>query len=372
MKIKVGDTVRYLSAVGGGTVTRIEGKIAYVDDQGFENPVLATDLVVVMPAGTSPDASAKGPKLMFDQSVRDAATTRPAEPEPAPKAVVAPAAEVVETPHGDKLNIVLAFEPSSTKQFSEASFNAVLVNDSNYWLDFCVSRRGDGEHQWTVIYTGTVAPNELIDLQSFSRTELPQIERVALQAIAFKKDKPFELKPAINITRRLDLTKFHKFHCFRPGIYFDTPVLELPLIKDDLEPRQTISSAVTGKEDAAKRLAEKFRVDSPPRKHKKDPAANPHKLLPLIEVDLHIGELIDTTAGMDNTAIIQRQLDEVRRHMRDHSRRIGQKIVFIHGKGDGVLRKEVLALLRREFPKATTQDASFQEYGFGATLVTIH
>ena len=66
------------------------------------------------------------------------------------------------------------------------------------------------------------------------------------------------------------------------------------------------------------------------------------------------------------------QLDTVRKTMSQHSRRKGQKIVFIHGKGEGVLRKAVLELLKKEYPKAELQDASFREYGFGATLVTIH
>ena len=37
--VKPGDTVRYLNEVGGGTVTRVDGKIAYVDDAGFETPI---------------------------------------------------------------------------------------------------------------------------------------------------------------------------------------------------------------------------------------------------------------------------------------------------------------------------------------------
>ena len=45
--------------------------------------------------------------------------------------------------------------------------------------------------------------------------------------------------------------------------------------------------------------------------------------------------------------------------------------MFIHGKGDGVLRREVLALLKKEYPEAKVQDASFREYGFGASLVTV-
>lgn len=43
--------MRYLNAVGGGIVRKIEGKVAYVDEDGFDNPVLVSELVVVLPAG---------------------------------------------------------------------------------------------------------------------------------------------------------------------------------------------------------------------------------------------------------------------------------------------------------------------------------
>lgn len=114
-------------------------------------------------------------------------------------------------------------------------------------------------------------------------------------------------------------------------------------------------------------------ADGPKREKgkKKSPAENPNKVLPLIEIDLHIHELLDSTAGMDNFAMLQYQLDAVRQTMKSHCRRIGQKIVFIHGKGDGVLRKEVRKLLAKEYASCDVQDASFLKYGFGATQVTV-
>lgn len=40
-----GDKVRFLNSVGGGVVTRIEGNIAYVEDEdGFETPILVKEL----------------------------------------------------------------------------------------------------------------------------------------------------------------------------------------------------------------------------------------------------------------------------------------------------------------------------------------
>ena len=122
----------------------------------------------------------------------------------------------------------------------------------------------------------------------------------------------------------------------------------------------------------AKELSKKFRVDAGKKGKTANPAANPHKVLPLIEVDLHIGELTDSLTGMEPKDMLEMQLGAVRKHMKANCSRIGQKLVFIHGKGEGVLRKAVLDLLKKEYPKAELQDASFREYGFGATLVTIH
>lgn len=380
---KIGDTVRFLNSVGGGKITRIEDKIAYVDDGGFETPVLLKEIVVVLPAGH--EADQQGARKMFDQKAYDAGRRMPAS-EPAVEKEVAVAAPVKELPveetaHGDTLNIALAFEPTDVRQLDKSSFGAVLVNDSNYFLDFTFLRRSDGERGWTVVFTGTVAPNELIDLMALRHEDLPAYEKVALQCVAYKKDRPFTLQAPVSVSRKLDLTKFHKFHCFRPGVYFDTPVLEVPIVTDGVAARplevnaSEIKEAMAGgvpSKDVAAELSRKYKVDKGRGNKKPEPAANPHKVLPLIEVDLHIGELTDTLAGMEPKDMLEMQLSAVRRHMRENSARIGQKLVFIHGKGEGVLRKAVLELLRKEFPKAELQDASFREYGFGATLVTIH
>lgn len=380
---KIGDTVRFLNSVGGGKITRIEDKIAYVDDGGFETPVLLKEIVVVLPAGH--EADQQGARKMFDQKAYDAGRRVPASEPAAEKevAVAAPVKElpVEETPHGDTLNIALAFEPTDVRQLDKSSFGAVLVNDSNYFLDFTFLRRSDGERGWTVVFTGTVAPNELIDLVALRHEDLPAYDKVALQCVAYKKDRPFTLQAPVSVSRKLDLTKFHKFHCFRPGVYFDTPVLEVPIVTDGVAARplevnvSEIKEAMAGgvpSKDVAAELSRKYKVDKGRGNKKPEPAANPHKVLPLIEVDLHIGELTDTLAGMEPKDMLEMQLSAVRRHMRENSVRIGQKLVFIHGKGEGVLRKAVLELLRKEFPKAELQDASFREYGFGATLVTIH
>lgn len=378
---KIGDTVRFLNATGGGVIRKIEGKMAMVEEDGFETPVLLKDLVVVLPAGHEP--THKGANIMFDQSAFDKGKQgEPAQttltPEAIEETVTAEQLPVTETDYGDTVNITLAFEPSDVKSLDKSRFTAVLVNDSNYYLDFTFMRRAQYERGWTVVYRNTVPPNQLIDIAVLRHEDLPDYERIAFQAIAYKQDKIFTLQTPVSINRKLDLTKFHKFHCFRPGIYFDNPVIEIPLVKNGAQERQIevdaqkLQQSLAG--DVTAKLAEKYKTEKD--KHSRHADANrkesPYKLLPLIEMDLHVGELLDSTAGMEAKDILDYQLSTVRKTMAAHEKRKGQKIVFIHGKGEGVLRKAVLDLLKKEYPKAELQDASFREYGFGATLVTIH
>ena len=380
---KIGDRVRFLNATGGGLITRIDGKTAYVEDEdGFETHILLKDIVVVLPAGhevSKIDASKMFNQSAFDEGRKKEQPVKSKEI-PAPSMTVEQEEKVEETSHGDTPEITLAFEPEDVKKLAVTKFAAVLVNDSNYYLHFTFLRRNDSDRGWNLVYEGTAAPNELIDLAVLSLSDLPDYEKIAFQCVAYKKNKTFSLLKPVNVTRKLDLTKFHKYHCFRPSRYFDSPVLEFPLVKEgetiiqqEIDSRQLEESLKSGGADKAAlaELKEKYRTDLGKTANKKQPQTSPFKRLPLIEIDLHIGELIDTTAGMEPKDILELQLAQVRKTMEAHKRRQGQKIVFIHGKGEGVLRKAVLQLLKKEYPKADLQDASFREYGFGATLVTI-
>ena len=219
---------------------RVDGAIAYVDDDGFETPVRTAELVVVLPAGHT--QTGYGNK-MFDQKAFDVGRTNVREKsEPKPKAASAPelvsapmASEedfpVEETEYGDDMTVVMAFEPKDVKKLSETHIDALLVNDSNFFLDYQLLVR-DGESGWKVERKGTAAPNELVELGTYTQQSVKSFERFIFQAIAYKRDKSFEVKMPMSVSRKLDLTKFYKLHCFRATTYFDTPVLEVPLVAE--------------------------------------------------------------------------------------------------------------------------------------------
>ena len=91
----------------------------------------------------------------------------------------------------------------------------------------------------------------------------------------------------------------------------------------------------------------------------------------LVEVDLHIYEIIDDTTGLTGSEILTIQLNHFQKEL-EHALAHGVKrIVFIHGKGKGSLKQAILNKLQKEYPHLSYQDASFKEYGFGATMILL-
>ncbi len=130
--------------------------------------------------------------------------------------------------------------------------------------------------------------------------------------------------------------------------------------------RQAPERVIESSRSVEKELAEKIESDKP-----KVVAPKPDNKSNDIEViDLHAHEILDNTNGMTNGEIIQAQLARFTIAL-DAVVRSGKrgKIIFIHGVGSGKLRREIDIVLRKEYPKLVSQDASFKEYGYGAILI---
>lgn len=357
--IQKGDIVRYLNSTGGGTVVRIEGQLAYVEDEdGFETPALIKECVVVAHNGEKPST---------DKFVEI--------PKPGKKETKAPGPAVVraedifpeseETPEGEKISAILAYEPREIKHLQTTTFDAYLVNDSNYYLLFAYMTRPDS-CDWTIRYAGRIEPGIQLYLGEVKREDLPQMDRVALQYVAYKEGREFKLKSPGAIETRLDTTKFCRLHCFHENEYFTTPVIAVEIVKRDvLQRSMAIDSSTLEDVMRAKKASDIPRRQPILRKEKKsDPNA------PLV-VDLHIAELIDDLRGLSNSDMLNKQIDEFRKVMDENLKNHGKKIIFIHGKGEGVLRQAILKELKYRYKEHKYQDASFREYGYGATQITI-
>ena len=350
--MKIGDKVRFLNAVGGGIVRRFQGKdIAFVEDpDGFEVPALIRECVVV----GSDDFTAK-PVVAGTVEVKPVVEAMPEKKEQKPR-------PVMEVSGRDKLNVYLAYLPMNIKEIGKCNFETYFINDSNYFLFYNYMNREN--NAWNSRVCGIIEPNTQLFLEEFSKGQLNDLEKICVQLIAFKKDKPYSLKNPCSVELRIEGVNFYKLHSFRENDFFEDEALIYPIVVNDAVEREMLISAT----DLQEAMTQKAKAEKP---HRHPAPAKTNRKPEIVEVDLHIHELIDNIAGLNNTEMLNLQLDKFRQTLGECKSKPGQRIVFIHGKGEGVLRNAILSELKTKYPKYACQDASFREYGFGATMVTI-
>lgn len=361
--IKKGDTVRFLNAVGGGIVIRVDEnkKMVFVEDaDGFEIPVLERECVVIVSINEKTNFPVKDfktkPVSVVEKTHQIESETRNPKPETRNEE------PIIETPEGETLKALLAFFPIDIKQLQSTAYECYLVNDSNYYLYYNVV---NGENDaWKSVANGMIEPNMQELLSEIKKEEISAWERLKVQLIPFKQGKNYSPQAVIDANIKINAVKFFKLHSFTTNDYFDEPAMLIDITAEkeketenkkmaDISPEE-IKQAMFQKEETGRpRIVKRPQIDE------------------TIEIDLHINELLDTTAGLSNAAMLQCQLDKFHEVLEQNKNRKGQKIVFIHGKGEGVLRKEIEKLLKTQYKTYYFQDASFREYGFGATMVTI-
>ncbi len=379
--MKKGDKVRFLSEVGGGKVAGFQGKdiVLVEDEDGFEIPMRINEVVVVeqddyamgkmisakMDAKEKAEAHANTELHQDSRSIKailnehDSEVDMNVDEYDAADREITFVKQAQERMGGNKLSAYLVFVPINIKDVTNTRFEAYLVNDSNYYMNYTyLVAEGNA---WTLKSKGVIEPNTKLFVEEFGREQLNEMEHIAIQIIAYKEDKPFLLKPATDVQFRLDPVKFYKLHVFEENDFFETPALLYTIVENDEVARPLVVDSKRLKEQMYK--DEKVVANTSKKSSKKDDGT--------VVVDLHADEVLETTAGMNSADILHYQMDIFKKTMNEYRKKKGQKIVFIHGKGEGVLRQALIHELSYRYKPCTYQDASFQEYGYGATLVTI-
>lgn len=380
--MKIGDKVRFLSETGGGVVAGFQGKniVLVEDEDGFQIPTPINEVVVVVTddyniAKVHTGDLKKTQSAPNNPSIPKTPTNIEEEPADRPITFRKPA---VERKGGDVLSAYVAFVPIDKKEVTKTRFETYFINDSNYYMSFTMMV-AEGS-SWTIYEKAEVEPNTKLYLNEFGREDLNQLDRFCVQILAYKREKGFMLKPAVDVQFRIDPVKFYKLHTFVENDFFETPALIHTIIENDKVPQPLVidtkklkqqmyanpSSAEMPHSEGRQELVRRY--DASQSKSKPMPR---HQQTDVIVVDLHASELLETTAGMTPSDILNYQLGVFRKTLEQYKNKKWQKIVFIHGKGEGVLRQSIIRDLRYQYKSYPYQDASFQEYGYGATQVTI-
>ena len=342
--IKVGDKVKFLNDVGGGVVTSYINKnlVNVENEDGFEIPCPITQLL-----NTSAPELNIGGVISGNESAQPEATREP----------------IYETPPGEIINgknspdFYFCFVPTDSRNPLAGEIELYLVNDSNFTVMYHYSHyKNEGVE---TVKFGNVQSNSRILLESFVQNELSELPEFGFQLLYFR-DEDTELKEPITKKIKVNPVKFYKESSFQSNQYFKRNALILQITKNIL----TTEIDKLTHDDFKKIVREKEAKPEVKKQARK-------RTLEEVVVDLHINELIDDSRGLSNREILEVQMEKVESEMRLAIQERVQKIVFIHGVGQGILKLEVSKLLKSKFKKYYFQDASFKEYGYGATMVTL-
>lgn len=140
----------------------------------------------------------------------------------------------------------------------------------------------------------------------------------------------------------------------------------LVYLKADLVVEKSFVHEVFKGQDLRKVLKEKEVAKLPKVKSRKK-----KKEEPIMEIDLHVQQLVSSTKGLSNHDMLNLQIETARRRLEHAIANRIPRLVFIHGIGEGVLRMELEYLFGR-YPEVAFYDADYRKYGAGATEVYIY
>lgn len=358
MKIRIGDRVKFLNDIGGGTVVSIENpKMVNVENEdGFEIPVMVDQLVVVNAMQEADLVEEEGETTV---AVEDDEDWRYQEELPELKGFV----EINIQDDNLEPEYYMALIPNDADAPIKSGVQAYLVNDSNHTLLFHFSRLDN--HYYETIESGILEPNMRFNLTELKERDFDKKPTLSFQIIPFRKRNK-ELPAYLHREVTIDPVKLHKKGAFAKNEFFAKEAYIQRLNEASSSEIEKAMENISHKE-----IKKAIRQQGDLKKPKSIMGSIVLESLDMREIDLHIDELIDDTAGLSNSEMLRLQIEEFHKQMDKAIKDRVKKIVFIHGKGNGTLKTQIYKEHRKRYGKYIIQDASFQKYGYGASLIIL-
>lgn len=352
-ELKKGDRVKFLNEKGSGLVTRlIDRQMVMVrTEDGFEYPVLRSELI-----STSIDEvviRSRDEGEVQGESVPENKKNEFEKSEPK--------ADSKNVTLSGKVNVFLAVEPHFCDEPVGGEADILLINDSPYSILYhCVIMISESLSE--TISAGMLEPDTKLIIGTEHLDDLFGGGRgLAVSYIPYGPGRHIYHEPVAQ--------------SFKPGreymaarsSYTENEFTEgdswLVRIEQGADPDDI--------GELASQLVSSFATREPKKEDAASPVAPRKKVTATEEVDLHIGEIVDNISGLTPGEILNTQIARFRTSLDGAVRARQKKIVFIHGTGEGKLKHEIRRIIDREYPRCNYQDASFKEYGYGATMVII-
>lgn len=349
MKFRIGEKVKFLNDTSKGIVTGfMNEKIVLVKiEEGFEVPVLKDEII---PTGDSIEYSESFSMQEDEKNIDQENEENLTINEPSNS----------ETPNEQRNQIInIAYIHATHTENDSPGFEMYLVNDGPYDIYYNLGKQKAGNVN--VISGEKLEADTKILIREGDINELDALGKKFRFHCIFFKDGIYRFIAPFNTIIDISYVDLLQRKYYKENDYFDEEAVIIPVysdkIEDNISDKKEMEEMYLSKEIKNKDIP----VIRKPKPEKRN--------TDISEIDLHITEILDDHRGMSNGEILKIQLDRFTTALEGAIKTDQKKIVFIHGLGNGKLKFEVRKLLDTKFSHLKYQDASFKEYGYGATLV---
>ena len=352
MRFKVGDKVIFLNESGGGTVVGIiDQRLVKIEtDDGFEIPVLSSDMIL-----DSRFQAQNEP--LFTPSFPGVTEKPKAEEETVEEFI----SEI--NPWGnikEEKGIYLAFEPHEQQWVLTGEIDVILINHTSNEILYSLFLQRDGQIEG-IDYSSVPSASKIV-LDTISRDDIENWTKGVLQVLLFN-DSPEKIYLPVHAVIDIKVNRFFKEGSFMTNTLLQGKALIITIAtmnelqaSTDTDLERKFGTKV--KAEIARPVKEKALID----KHKSgmDEAV----------VDLHIAEVIDNIAGLSSHDMFNIQMDYFRKTLESAIKSEYQKVTFIHGVGNGVLKNAIIKEMEN-YEVVENRMASISKFGVGAVDVMI-
>lgn len=356
MKFQIGDKVKFLNEVGGGFISKIVSpSLVYVSTtDGFEIPISTTELIKIEVKNASAN--------FFDEDFGEKeklTSTQIQEMEADARITAFIRKNSIDLKEG----LSLAFIPQDQLRTLFGLIDVVLINNSSFDVLFALFRKE--EEKFRGQDYDAIEPFSTFHVDSIDRDELASWLEGNVQAMFYAKSMDKLISP-INEFFKIKGSKLYQENSFisidalgKKALVHSLGDLKYQTLISKTEETANLSSAELGR-DIEKALGIKKSL------------IEGHKIgLLEAEVDLHISALDADYQSLEKHEIMLAQLNYFEKTLQDAMIHQYQKIIYIHGIGNGSLKNELRRILKT-YPDIQVKEAAFSSYGYGAIEVHIH
>ncbi len=354
MRFNKGDKVKFLNESGGGFINKIisPSMVEVKTEDGFDIPYSTNELLKVEDQGVA--------SQFFDEDFGHPPEKSTEDDLDISHQV---STELFKRTSMDlKKGIYLAFVPQDQKWLMTGLIDIYFINYTSY--DVLFSLFLSNNNKVTSKDYDVAGPQNKFLIDTIDREDVNDWLKGHIQVLFIKEELEKIISP-LNKKFQIKGAKFYQENNYKHIDLLEANALVLELASMDYQ--EMISKNDPVEEKDQKSIPEQKVVIK-----KKKTLIEQHKIGSLeAEVDLHISALNDDYGHLKPHEILDEQMNYFNKTIEDAMLHQYKKIVYIHGIGNGTLKKKLKDELR-DYEEIEVRDASFQHYGYGAIEVVIH